>query len=452
MTYRQIRMTYTKIQFRKIAAFFYVLVFLLLFNLYFNLNFHWFGVSLIVRVYLYVFSFYLVYVFSMNNRSLVDSLRVLYINRFGKKGELILQFENKIMPFAIITCVAIAYTFIDYIPEKGYPWNALIKLVSGRYSNVLIYSLFLYFIINIRRKPGLAIAVFLVMSFFYFVGDRMVYTQFPFGPGNSVYKILKVGTFFFIILYDFSENTKAVFRTIMLSVLCSLILYGGILGTYYTLYSFSGSNYYVRREAGLSLAKMGYPVALRDLQKRMIERKDSSFLDEVFTYGRYYNRMPELSDADWFSLLFSGKASKADEVALYLLGMDRRVPYDLMMGYIDERIRSRENVNDAQNLIRLASRSVSGNEAQFVGRLGSSGKEMILWGIQVLRETGSPAAIPFLVRNLFDIDERVSDESYQALKTITGIDPVGMFFLKPNSPETLYLFKAYYQGLGRAAE
>ena len=72
------------------------------------------------------------------------------------------------MPFAIITCVAVVYTLIDYIPEKGYPWNALLKLVSGRYSNVLIYSLFLYFIINIRRKPGLAIAVFLVMSYFLF--------------------------------------------------------------------------------------------------------------------------------------------------------------------------------------------------------------------------------------------------------------------------------------------
>ena len=178
----------------------------------------------------------------------------------------------------------------------------------------------------------------------------------------------------------------------------------------------------------------------------MIERKDSSFLDEVFTYGRYYNRMPELSDADWVSLLFSGKTVKADDVAQYLLRMDRRVPYDLMMGYIDERIRSRENVNDAQNLIRLAARSVSGNENQFIGRLNTSGKDMILWGIQVLRETGSPAAIPFLVRNLFDIDERVSTESYQAVQCITGIDPVGLFFLKPNSPETLYIFKAYYLG------
>lgn len=438
-------MTYTAIQFRKIATFFYVLIFLLLFNLYFNLNYHWFGVSLIVRVYLYVFSFYLVYMFSMNNRSLVDSLRLRYIQKFGSRGEMILQFENKIVPFAIITAVTIAYTFIDYIADGRGLWTGLVKLISGRYSNVLIYSLFLYFIINIRRKPLLAISVFLVMSFFYFVGDKMVYEQFPHGPGISVYRVMKISAFFFIILYDFSENSKSALRTVFAGLLCSLLLYGIIIGSYFALYRMSERNYYVRKEAGLALAKLGYPVALRDLQKRMIERKDSSFIDQLFAYGQYYGRMPELSDHDWVSLLLSGNVSKADDVAQYLIKLDRRVPYDLMVGYVEERIRAKESVNQAQNLIVLASRSVSGNEEQFLKRLGSSGKEMTLWGIQVLRETKSASAVPFLLRYLFNMDERVSLEAYSALVSVTGLDPAGTFRLARNSPEALYFFKVWHR-------
>jgi hypothetical protein len=437
-------MTYTGIQFRKIATFFYVLIFLLLFNLYFNLNYHWFGVSLIVRVYLYVFSFYLVYVFSMNNRSLVDSLRVLYIHKYGERGEFFLQLENKFVPFAIITAVTVAYTFIDYIAEGRGLWTGIIKLISGRYSNVLIYSLFLYFIINIRRRPRLAVSVFVVMSFFYFFGDKMVYQYFPFGPGTSAYRIIKSSAFFFIILYDFSENTKSVIRTAAFSLLCSAVLYGMIVGGYYCMYYAAGGNYYVNKESGLALAKLGYPVALRDLQKRMIIQKDSSFLDQVFTYGHYYNRPPELSDQEWVSLLFSGRTEKADGVATYLLRMDRRVPYDLMVGYIEECIRRHENVNAAENLISLAARSVSGNEQQFLHRLGSAGKEMTLWGIQVLRETKSSGAVPFLLQYLFDLDERVSHEAYAALSSITGVDPAGMFGLTGNSPETLVFFKVRY--------
>ena len=438
-------MTYTAIQFRKIASFFYMLIFLLLFNLYFNLNYHWFGVSLIVRVYLYVFSFYLVYAFSMNNRSLVDSLRVLYIHKYGDKGELILQFENKIVPFVIISAVTVAYTFIDYISEGPGLWPGFLKLISGRYSNVLVYSLFLYFIINIRRKPILAISVFLIMSFFYFIGDQLVYQHFPFGPVTSVYKTLKMGVLVFIVLFDFTENSRPVLRTLAISVVCSCVLYGAIAGMYFGMYYGFGGNYFVRKEAGLALAKLGYPVALRSLQKRMVEQKDSSILHQMFLYGQYYGRMPELSDREWFSLLFSGKASKADDVAQYLIQMDRRVPYDLMVGYVEERIRAGEKVNGAQSLIRLAARSVSGNEEQFLQRLGSSGKEMTLWGIQVLRETGSPGAVPLLLQYLFNTDERVSREAYKALVSITGLDPAGMFFLPQNSPETLAFFKAWHK-------
>lgn len=438
-------MTYTALQFRKIATFFYVLIFLLLFNLYFNLNYHWFGVSLIVRVYLYVFSFYLVYMFSINNRSLVDSVRLRYIQKYGGRGELVLQFENKIVPFAIITAVTVAYTFIDYIADGKGMWTGLFKLISGRYSNVLIYSLFLYFIINIRRKPLLAISVFLVMSFFYFVGDKMVYEHFPVGPGISAYRIMKISAFFSIILYDFSENSKSLLRTAAAGLLCSVLLYCIIFGLYFALYRMSGSNYYVCKESGLALAKLGYPVALQELQKRMVERKDSSFLDQIFAYGSYYSRMPEFTDQEWVSLLFSGKVSKADDVAQYMIKLNRRVPYDLMVGYVEERIRANESVNQSQNLIVLASRAVSGNEEQFLKRLGSSGKEMTLWGIQVLRETKSAAAVPFLLRYLFNMDERVSLEAYSALVSITGLDPAATFKLTRNSPETLYFFKAWHK-------
>jgi HEAT repeat protein len=96
--------------------------------------------------------------------------------------------------------------------------------------------------------------------------------------------------------------------------------------------------------------------------------------------------------------------------------------------------------------MNCAALSVKGHETEFMTRLDSSGKEMTLWGIQVLSKAGSPSAIPFLLRYIFDIDERVSKEAYAALRSITGLDPVRMFGFTENSPETLLVFKLYYQG------
>ncbi|MGL4370148.1 MAG: hypothetical protein ACRCUT_10835 [Spirochaetota bacterium] len=437
-------LTYTRMQFKKVATFFYILTGLFLFNLYFNLNYSWFGVSLIVRVYLYLFSFFLIYSFSINNRSLVDSLRVQYINRYGPKGEHILQFENKIIPFVILFVILFFYTMIDYIPEANWPWTPILKLIGGRYSNVVIYSLILYFILNTRRSPGYSIGIFLIISIVYFFGDRIFYQLFPMGPGTSVYRVFKFTMFFFILLYDFSENTREFLRTTVLSVSFALVMYAGVAGLYLAMYYISDKSYYIHRESTLVLAKFGYPVGLRDMKKKMIVQKDVSVLGSLFRYGRYYDRVPDMSDNEWSVLLFSGNIEKADSVARYMLEMKRTAPYELLIGYIDERIAAKEKISEADYLVSLASQSIGGHEPEFTKKIKSSGREFTIWGIQVVGQTGSAGSVPFLLPYLFDIDERVSREAYRSLCLATKLDPAKEGKVRENSPEVLLAFKTFY--------
>jgi hypothetical protein len=99
-------------QFRRISAFFYVLIVLLAFNLIFNLFFKWYGVSLIVRVYLFVFSFYLIFNYASFG---TDRLKTLFRARYGKRADIRLFLEFGVMPYVIIYGITMVFTFIDYL-------------------------------------------------------------------------------------------------------------------------------------------------------------------------------------------------------------------------------------------------------------------------------------------------------------------------------------------------
>lgn len=70
-----------------IKTFLYILLALLMVNALFNLKYDWGGVSIIVRVYIMVLSFYIIYIFSQIN---LDSYRDEYRSEYGWAGNYIL--------------------------------------------------------------------------------------------------------------------------------------------------------------------------------------------------------------------------------------------------------------------------------------------------------------------------------------------------------------------------
>ncbi|HEY1405706.1 MAG TPA: hypothetical protein VF857_03770 [Spirochaetota bacterium] len=320
------------------------------------------------------------------------------------------------------------------------------RLVGGRYSNLLIYSILLNFILNIRRRPIYAIPVFVVLSFVYFFGDKMMYENFPAGPVTSVYKGLKFFLFFYIFLYDYSGTIRGMVRASVRSVVGAVLLYGAIVGIYSASYHLS-RGYFLRKETGLALAKLGYPFALPDLQKQMVERNDVSMLSDLFRYGEYYHMIPDYPDEVWYTMLFSQKSGRADDVAKYMLMLGKKVPYDLLVSYVSERSANKDTgIIDAENFMTLSALSMDGSEGELMKKMELSGKTFTVWGIRVLGEQGKMDSVPFLLRYLGNVDESISQESYLALRSITGIDPAQEKRIAINNPEVFYLFKKFYLG------
>ena len=439
-------MIYTRIQFKKVSLAFYLLSLLLAFYLYFNLRYDWFGISLIVRVYLYVFSFFMIYTYNMTGSTLVDSLRPIYSEKYGKKGEFLLQFESRILPFLSIFGVMLIYTFVDYLREDNWPWNPLFLLLGGRYSNLITYSLILHFILNIRRRPVVAVPVFMTISLLYFFADSMIYGRFPIGPGVSAYRIIKFAMFFFMLGFDFPDRFFAIIKTVIRAVVFAGLFYLFVVGVYVSVNSIFESKYYAYKKTSLALLKMGYAWPLPDLQKKMVLKKDMSIISDVFAYSSYYNSLPEYSDETWQGMLFSQKSARADEVASYMLLNNKKVPLKLLIGYAEERIAANDmGILTANNFMKLAAQSVAGNEKMFFKKIDSSGRDFVKWGLSVLRETGDIESIPFLLKYLTSIDDSIAAEAYDALREVTFTDPAAILKERINSPEVIETFKKFYE-------
>jgi hypothetical protein len=444
-----VAMLYSKIQFKKVSLLFYILSLLLLFYLYYNFRFTWFGFSLIVRVYLYVFSFYMIYVYNSSGSQLAESLLPLYTHKYGSKGRILLAFERRVLPFLFIFAITVVYTLIDYVREENWPWNPLLLLLGGRYSNLISYSLILYFILNTRKRPLIAIPIFIAISLLYFFGDSMIYDYFPMGVFVSIYRTLKFSAVFFVLLFENPFTLKNTVHTALKAFVLGILFYALLVGIYAAAFKLSNNHYYVQKRTGLNLAKMGYSYPLTTIQKKMVEKKDVSALADVFRYSNFYRTIPEYSTDVWLSMLFSQKSQRADEVAQYMVIFNAKAPSNLLAGFVEERLETGDkSIIDAENFIMLTARSIQGNESDFIEKTHSPTKEFTIWKIRVLRKNGSFSGIPFLIRRLTDINDAIAQEAYISLREITGNDPALTLKSSINSPEVIEAFKRLYLEIG----
>ena len=186
-------MTLLTTKLREISVFIYTLIFLLIFNLYFNFNYTWDGISLIVRIYIFVFAFYLIFIFASLE---INQYITEYSEEYGSKGKILLFIETRIIPFLFIFLITILFTLIDYIRESNWPWNPILSLLNGRYSNNIIYSWLLLIILKLKKKPSITIPIFLSIMLIYGMLDKMYYSTFESGLAISGIKLLKLIVFY----------------------------------------------------------------------------------------------------------------------------------------------------------------------------------------------------------------------------------------------------------------
>ena len=424
---------------KEISAFLYILVFLLIFNLIFNLNYSWYGISLIVRIYLFVVSFYLIFGFASLK---ITSLKEEYKMRYGARGEFLLFLETRIFPLAFIYFVTILFTFIDYIRLPDWPWNPIVSLLNGRYSNTIIYSLFLFIILKLKREPRITIPLFLAVSVLYFFLDKYIYAAAASGLEISTIKLIKLMLFFLI---PFSEFFGRKFISAAGSLIFSVIIFSAIVFNFLFFYKYPGSAAYIKKESGLQLVSFGMTSAFNGLEDIVIKKNDFELFERILKLAERYKINITFTENEWKGLLFTAPDYTVELISRYIMNRDVRLTYNEIISFVGKRSEepagSVENLN---NFIALSSKYAAGNEEDLMKRMRGSNRSFKLWGMAILGKNKYIESIPLLIEFLTDIDIKISEWSNTALKKITGLDPVKDLNKKINNPDVIIAFKNYY--------
>lgn len=424
------------------TTFIYLLIFLLAFNLLFNLNFQWYGISIIVRVYLFVFSFYLIYNYSTID---VDRLKELYRKSFGKKGGLYVLFEMGIVPLLIIYGITILFTFIDYLRLPHWPWNPLLSLLNGRYSNLVIYSLFLFIILKTRFKPGIKIAVFFGISVLYFFADKYLSSVFYAGTSLLVVKFIKILVIFFFLFFGFLGERRKKWSLLYAATSASMII-ALIVGGYALVFRYTPPSSYQHVASGLALMKFGFEYPIGDMSDTIAEGSAVSFTREFINLSTSLKRDINFSKAQWEKLLFSGTIDNADYIANILLPRNIEMPFERLVEYAREQSeKSPGRLESESNYIALVAKNSAGKAEYLKEKMSVSNENFKLFSIALLGEMREVDAVPILLDYLTGIDFKLSDASYEALRKITGKDPASEKGVQRNDPYAIVTFHEYYR-------
>ncbi|MGV7929484.1 MAG: hypothetical protein AB2L13_11365 [Spirochaetota bacterium] len=426
---------------RSIAVFIYVLLFLLALNLYFNMNYSWEGISLIVRIYIFIFSFYLVFTFSSIN---IDLFENMYRERFGPPGEQILFLEARVAPLLLLYFIIIIFTLIAGVNRPDWPWAPVIEVLNGRYSNLVVYSLFLLFVLKLRRDPFVTIPLFLGMCVFYFYLDMAVDS---FATGGAIVHVLMIGKFiifFFFLFVEFFARRNPL-KLLGTAIVVSLFAYLLSLGAYRLIFVSSPDLSYQKRESGLQLLRLGFTSPLADLKTQVMRNPDREFFRTLLLFAREYRVDMEFSEKEWESLLFSGSAEMADLISEHVMNRNLPLSYERLIAFALEKSgRSDSGLQNATSFTRIAARYIPGNEPDFKSRIRSSGKEFARWGLAALGELADVENVPFLVEYLANTDFALAEIAYTSLQKITRLDPRANLNRRINDPEVMAVFRDYY--------
>lgn len=435
-------MSLITIHYRRMTTFVYLLVFLLVFNLLFNLHYQWYGISIIVRVYLFVFSFYLVYNYSTID---VDRLKELYRKRFGRKGGLFVLFEMGVVPLLIIYGITILFTFIDYLRLPHWPWNPLLSLLNGRYSNLVIYSLLLFIIMKTGFRPGIKIAVFFGVSVLYFLADKYLSSVFIAGTGLLVVKFIKLLVIFFFLFFGFLGERRKKWSLLYASAASSIVI-TILLGGYALVFRYSPASSYQHVTSALALMKLGFEYPAEELKDTIAERGADSFSRDFINLSVYLGRGIPFTEAQWQKLLFSEKIDHADYIAGIILSRSVEIPFDRLVDYaLEQSLKSPSRLESASNYIALTAKNSAGKTEELKNKMNGANENFKLFAIAVLGEMKGVGAVPLLLDYLTGIDFKLSDASYEAMRKITGKDPAAEKGVQRNDPYVIVTFHEYYK-------
>ena len=174
-----------------------MMIILLVVLYFFNNNLRWDGISLIIRSYIFIFSFYVIFNFSLID---INFHYESYKEKYNSLANYMLFFITRLVPFLFIYFLTVLFALVEYTGKGNWPERPIIELINGRYSNILVYSLILLIILRIKKPPKITIPLFFILSVFYlFILDKLIYSFVLSGIIISLIKIFKfISVVFFL--------------------------------------------------------------------------------------------------------------------------------------------------------------------------------------------------------------------------------------------------------------
>ena len=435
-------------QLKNISTYVYILIFLFLINIFFTLNYKWDGLFILIRVYLFVFSFYLIYNFSLLD---LDSLKKDFQKKYGPHGIHFLFLLIRVIPFLLIHLIAIIFAFINYLDTPSWLQNSILEILNGKNANIIIYSLILLFTLKIRKKPGITIPIFLVISTLYlFILDKFFYTYIPGGYLVSLLKLFKYFTVFTFLLFEFyyqknSFNFLQIIKLILVSWLTTFAIYATNLGITTSIYTLSSPDSFTKEKSARLILKLGFPFPFKSLEKSVSKSANrENSLNDLIYYAKEYDLKINYKPEVWEEIIASDSLAVSDLAAEYLFQKKIKISYYKYLKFIREKsLKLGEELLQAENLILYGTIFYKDYLNDFQARLKGENEYYTRWSLKVIVKAGLEDSIPFLIDLLSDIDSLLAERAYLALTVLTGLNPLRDNNLPINSPEIIKVFRDY---------
>ncbi|MBN1498025.1 MAG: HEAT repeat domain-containing protein [Spirochaetes bacterium] len=435
-------------QLKKITTFVYILVLLYLANLISILKFQWDVIPIIVNVYLFVFSFYLIFNFSLID---IQPLKEEYRTLYPRMGGIFLFFKTRVFPFMIIYLAMVIYTLINYLDKGNWPWYPILELLDGRFTNTVFYSLILLLILKFNRRPRITLLLFVAGAALYFLIYQLVFYLSLSGAVMSGIKFFQIMIAVMLLVYEFladkiTIDRSKILKSVIGGAVIGVIMYSTFVGSHMLLFRFAPFASYQQTRSGQILLRLGYSFPLEKFKSLVTETSDPYLLYDYIYYSRAYDRPSMITPAEWENLILSGSMEVSNIIAFYLEILDVTVSYNQIISYAERRsIDSGEILLNSVYYTRYASRYCEENVRDMIERYRGGNKYYKIWIVRVIADSKNIAAVPFLVSLLTDIDPRLSQEAYAALARITGMDPARDLRDRINSPAVIMKFNEFYR-------
>jgi hypothetical protein len=435
-------------QIKKITTFIYILILLYIVNVVIVLKYKWDVIPIIVNVYLYVFSFYLVFNFSMIE---IPPLKDEYRNMYRRFGILILFIKTRVFPFVLVYTTTVIYTLINYLDKENWPWNPILELMDGRFSQTVFYSLILLLILKFNRRPKITLLLFVGGAAIYFLIYQLVFYFTPSGAVMSGLKFFQITVGVIMLIYEFMSekigiDTRKIRKAIIAGLLLGMFMYSSVVATLAMIYKFERFASYPQARSAQILMRLGYSFPLSDFKSIVTETSNPFYLYDYIYYSRAYGRPIAITATEWENLILSGSMEVSNIIAFYIQYLKISIPYQQLISYAERRsVDSGEALVNSAFYSQYVSLYCEKNIDDMVERYGKGNRYFKIWIIRVTAESKSLATIPFLVKLLTDINPVFSQEAYLALTKVTGLDPAKELNDRINSPRVIAAFMRFYR-------